>query len=295
MKQNSIYVLLILSVIGGLSFTKMSGEVEIGRFALEKSHLNSGGAPTGRSGAPGEGTCTACHSGSVQSGSGFNGLTLVDQGTQQVVSEYTPGTTYTVTVTMSSQVAKRGFQVSPRIVSNNSQAGTATGVSTVSTVSSSGGRQYITHTNTSNTSQVGWAFNWTAPDTNVGDVCFYVATNETNSNNSTSGDVIRTSQHTFSAVNNAGLNDQQEENTFSAVYRENKHSIALNFRAETGGDYSVNLVDFSGKSVFFKRFADLKNGQNETEIYLPQLKAGIYLVHFFENNRASSQKIYISR
>jgi len=86
----------------------------------QKSPLNGGGAPAGRSGAPGEQNCTACHSGSVLNGNNENVLTLLNGGNP--VTNYTPGQTYTVSLSMSSNPTKKGFQ-STALDANNIMAG----------------------------------------------------------------------------------------------------------------------------------------------------------------------------
>ena len=53
---------------------------------------NSSGAGAGKTGAPGESNCTACHSGSTQDGANENLLTVLDGGNP--VFEYLPGQTY---------------------------------------------------------------------------------------------------------------------------------------------------------------------------------------------------------
>ncbi|MCE3295203.1 MAG: hypothetical protein K0R65_917 [Crocinitomicaceae bacterium] len=295
MKKNYVFVLMAASVIGGLAFTKMSKEVEIAKYAKEKSHINANGAPTGKTGAPGESTCTQCHSGTVQNGTGFNNVMLLDQD-NIMVTEYTPGETYDVLVTMNTPQAKNGFQATARILSNNTTAGTMTSVAGSTQLQSpAGGKRYVTHTNSSNTSQTGWAFTWVAPSTDVGDVVFYVATNATNSNNTASGDIIRTSLHTYTAVDNAGIKKEEAKAPFTASFNAAKNTINLGLNAKQGSVYSLNLVDLTGKSVMFKRFSNLE-GESKEEIYLPEnVKGGMYILHFFEDNNSFAKQIYIAK
>src|SRR6476660_7515931 len=81
--------------------------------SIEKYHGNfmkdSSGAPVGRTGAPGEQNCTACHAGSVQADNEFNSITIEDGN--GVVTDYTPGATYTVTIAMNTTNVKNGFEV----------------------------------------------------------------------------------------------------------------------------------------------------------------------------------------
>lgn len=296
MKHQYFFIFLSASVIGGLAFTKMTENTEIAKFAYEKSHINENGAPAGKTGAPGEGSCTECHAGTVQSGTGFNNVILVDASTAEVVTEYTPGSTYNVLVTMSSSATKKGFEVSPRISSdNNTMAGTMTAVSGSTQIKvGAASKRFATHINTSTGAQSGWAFTWVAPATDVGDVIFYLATNVTNNNDNSGGDVIRTSQHTFAAVDNAGIKEAPKA-PFSAVFNANKNTIAMQIDAKAGAVYSLNVVDLTGKSVFYKRLGNME-GQLKEEIFLPEsIKEGMYVLHFFEGNNSFSQKIYIAK
>jgi len=296
MKKSYFFVLVAATAIGGLAFTKMSkSNIALGKYVYNNSHKNSAGPPSGRSGAPGESNCTECHSGSVQDGTGINQLVLLDANSTPV-TEYTPGATYTVAISTET-AAKRGFQVSPRILSNNTKAGNSVGITGSSSLQSANNQHYINHNATSNTASAGWAFTWTAPSTDVGDVCFYLVTNKTNSNSASSGDVIRTSQHTFSAAaSTADVKEATKGSAFSVAFNAVSNTLKLDFNAKESNGFYINLVDMSGKSVLYKKLNDVKIGDNSQNVILPEdLNAGIYVVNFFENNNSSSKKIYIAK
>lgn len=154
--------------------------------------LFSGGPGDGRTGAPGEGSCTDCHSGSP------------DDGIVQIIGAptfYVPDMTYSITVTLLDQDQSRwGFELTAKDDASNG-AGTFTVTDPVNTQLSDNAApnaDYMKHTsagtydNTPN-GPVTWQFDWTAPSTDVGDITFYVAGNAANSNNNTSGDNIYTS------------------------------------------------------------------------------------------------------
>ncbi|MFN5415828.1 MAG: choice-of-anchor V domain-containing protein [Flavobacteriia bacterium] len=295
MKKNYLFIMLAATTLGGLAFTNMSKELKISKYAVSNSHKNSNGGPAGKSGAPGESTCTDCHSGSVQDGAGINQLGLFDAN-QNAVTEYTPGETYTVGITTEA-ASKRGFQVTPRILSSNAQAGTSTGISFVSSVQSQGNQQYINHNSTSNTSASGWLFTWTAPATDVGDVRFYLATNITNNQGNTGGDVIRTSQHTFSAAaSSASISEQTKTLNLAVGFVKQNNALELNYSSLQAGSGFLNLVDMSGKSVHTTKINTVNVGENHETVFLPSdLKEGIYIVNFFVNNNSVSKKIMISK
>jgi hypothetical protein len=256
----------------------------------KKSHLfNSGGAGARNTGAPGESNCTACHSSNTNDGTAMNALTFTDAATNTVVTKYTPGTLYNVTLTMNSTAAKNGFQLVALQTSNNTQAGSVANVSGSTAVSNSQGRSYVNHTATSNKGKV-FNFKWTAPATDVGDVKFYVASNVTNSNSSTNGDAIYLSQHVVSVQSSASVNQVEKQNLV-VKYDSSKQTIQIKYNFTEDAIYSVNIVDMNGKSVLAK---GIQPYEFNSELFLPKdLKAGVYIVNFFENNDAHSEKIYI--
>ena len=119
----------------------------------------SSNPPLGLTGAPGEGTCGGCHN-PVTAGSG---VTVTPAGGLT----YTPGgppVSLVVALTSSG-----GFELSSRVLNDNSQAGTLT-AGTSSGVGTSGSIQYAYQT----ARAASWNLTWTPPATNVGNVVVYV-------------------------------------------------------------------------------------------------------------------------
>ncbi|MBI4442060.1 MAG: hypothetical protein HY649_01645 [Acidobacteria bacterium] len=154
------------------------------------------GPPPGVSGAPGEGTCTACHGGTENSGPGSVTIT--------VPSSYSSGTTFPIVVTVSDPNQRRwGFELSVRTAANQ-QAGTlipgTDGFTQPTNPSTLSGIQFITHTTQGTrlgtTGGASFNFQWQAPDVAVGSVTFYVAANAANGDNTPGGDRIYTSSAT---------------------------------------------------------------------------------------------------
>ncbi|MDP3929729.1 MAG: choice-of-anchor V domain-containing protein [Bacteroidota bacterium] len=146
---------------------------------------NQSSAPSGNTGAPSDGNCTGCHSGTaINSGTAHASITL----SGLPAGGYAPGATYTLTFSaQSAATTKNGFQVTA-LSATNAMAGSFTaGTGNQSQIGS--GRSYIGHTS-AGTSQNQWTFNWTAPNPAVGNVTFYAALNATNSNNNTVGDMV---------------------------------------------------------------------------------------------------------
>ena len=130
-----------------------------------------GGPPTGRTGAPGETTCTGCHS--------PNALT----GQFHIIppAGYVPGQTYTIqvqSVTTDLSRAVWGFELTS-LTPLNTVAGTFANTTTLTRTRNGGGRNYIEQTAEGafpgQTGGSSWTFSWTAPSTDVGSITFYAA------------------------------------------------------------------------------------------------------------------------
>ena len=151
----------------------------------------SANPPDGRTGAPGDGLCSDCHSlgGGMQDGSiSVSGLPAV----------IIPNTAYVLTVTNSNPnglANLAGFQLTI-LNSNNTIAGVISNPSAGSTTSMSGGRQYWDHNPAQSypmSNVVMWTATWTSPNMPPNTtITAYVAGNIANGNGSNSGDLIDT-------------------------------------------------------------------------------------------------------
>jgi len=251
--------------------------------------------PVGKLERPANKNCTSCHSGATQNGSTENQL-IINNDIGFGITQYTPGATYTVNLSMASNPAKKGFQVTALNGANEMAGNFVAGANTqIKTATISGGqRKYATHKSSSNTSatQV-WNWTWEAPATEQGAITFYVATNKANNNNNDNGDVIYLSQHVF-LNDDASIDESVKENNFTAGYSPEKDAILVSFSTLSIVPTSLNLVDLQGKSVYAKKLGATQAGKNQEWISLPQhLPNGMYVVHFFVGNNAYSAPISI--
>lgn len=292
MKKNYIYISLLAASGLLVSFSGKESVQKVKNFSKNyHTVLNQAGSPGGRTGAPGDGTCTQCHSGTVQSGSGFNLVTLLDGGNP--VTEYEPNTTYEVTVSMATANAKNGFEI-VALNPSNTMAGTfaitdATNTKTIT----SGGKTRVTH-KLAGTTATSWSFNWTSPATNVGTVTFYMATNQTNSSGSDAGDVIRTSQHPFGSQ--ASLDDVSSKVETSIGYQASTNSLNIQLNSKVDGSVFVNVVDLNGKSVFTENVGKISAGESSLAVRLNnELNSGIYMINVSVDNNMTMKKVFISK
>jgi len=279
--------------ISALCFVLMSADLKtsITKFHKEKA-LNSGGAPSGRTGAPGETNCTACHNtGSTQDGNSVNELTLNGGGT-----DYTAGAIESMTLTLTDNAAKNGFQL-VALHSNDEMAGTFTITDNTNTkfvASSFLNRDYVTHTS-NGTSLNTWTFDWETP-IEGGDVTFYVATNKTNASGTDAGDIIYLSQHTFTAPDVAGLNKEVIKERFDVLYSSQKNAIIADFEINEPSNISFNVVGMDGKSIYFENVDHFVPGAYSETLKLPnEIRSGIYITTIFVDNKPLSKKVYVSR
>ena len=153
---------------------------------------NAGGAPVRHAGAPNDNsglTCgkSGCHFGSTTPVSGWI-TSNVDPG------GYFSDSTYTVTVKAVFVGRQRfGFEATP-------QDGQGNLMGTLGAIGNKhkliGLNKYVTHTSLgiNSVDSNSWTFNWTPPIIGSGTATFYGAMNCANSNGSTSGDIIFSSQ-----------------------------------------------------------------------------------------------------
>lgn len=160
-------------------------------FIAVVAYASSLGPESRHTGAPGETTCTECHSSSPLNSNGVN----IEIG--GLPATYEPGRQYPLTVTV--RQANRfifGFQLTV-IDANGNRAGTLESINNTTQLNGqtgAGGRQYIQHTDIGSQAPVAgsrtWQIRWTAPATDVGFVRFYAAGNAANGDGDVSGDLI---------------------------------------------------------------------------------------------------------
>ena len=135
----------------------------------------SAGPPLELAGAPGEGNCTACHTGTVLNGGGGE---ISIEGPLN----YEPGITYELELRIVDSAAVGwGFELTVLDADSDSAVGTLVATASDTEVRSSAGRDYLIHTRPGSGGQTfAWLFKWTAPNEDTGDVIFYAAGNASN-------------------------------------------------------------------------------------------------------------------
>lgn len=210
---------------------------------------SSSGPSASHTGAPGEASCTACHTTNPLN-TGGGAVTI-----SGLPANYRPGQQIPVTVTTAREGGVIfGFQVTA-LDGRNLQTGTfalppQTPAQTqiVTGIVGGGQRKYVEHTSEgvipSQLDTKSWTFNWTAPSTRVGKITFYAAGNAANSDGTNGGDYIYTS--TASTLSGTALSNFDGDV---------KTDVSV-FRPSTGVWYSLNSKDGGFKGYQFGALGD---------------------------------------
>ena len=292
MKKQYIILPLFLVSLLGISLQN-TPEIQILKFSKTVRH--NSGSPNAKTGAPGEGNCTACHVGAVQDGNTENQFILMNSS--GAVTNYVPGETYQISLSLASNPVKKGFQATV-LDATNSFAGTFTPAIGGVNFTNAGGRFYANHTaaSTNGSTFPLWNWQWTAPSSDVGPVTFYVATNVANNNAQSTGDAIYLSNYTIDGT--VGIEEKQLTtlSNFTASFSAENQTINLAFTSLINGKKVVNLVDLTGKSVLNLDLGSSTIGLNHEMFKIPDyIKNGMYIVQFFVDNHPKSQMVRIQR
>jgi hypothetical protein len=168
---------------------------------------SASGPEPGRTGAPGETTCVACHT-PVVARAGSISLSGVPPA-------YNPNVTYPLTVTVNDSGTKFGFQLAA-LTASGASAGTFVNTTTNTQFTSTNVlgnvRNYIEHNFWfASTASPTWTFNWIAPGSYVGPINFYLAGIRADGNALTNNDTVYTNyvrslDHLRVALARAGTN-----------------------------------------------------------------------------------------
>jgi len=291
--MKKIYITLSILIVGSslVLFADFETNLKVTDFNSTTFHkLNTGGASAGNTGAPSESNCTTCHVGSVQNG---NTINILDWGTDEL---YIPGETYNVTLDLTNGSTKNGFQLVALKNSDNTNAGEIIASDGLRTKTLNGftGRIYLSH-KAAGVDVTQWSFQWTAPSEPQGPVTFYVATNKSNSNGQTSGDLIYLSQHTFDGPGDPASISEYDviKNSLSIRYNTSKKGLQINFDTELNEKITLSLHSLTGQLVQTDNLGLSYPGDNERFIPLNIDKTGIYLVNFFVGNKGYSAKVMV--
>ncbi|MCG8577796.1 MAG: Reeler domain-containing protein [Flavobacteriales bacterium] len=245
----------------------------------------SSNPPTGKTGAPFESTCTDCHTGDVNPAAG-----TIDFTVSGAAGTYYPGQMYPITISTTTG-DKNGFELIA-VDESETQAGSFT-AGTNSGISTAGGYDYVRHTASSGVTA--WTFDWTAPDSDVGDVTFYYAFNISDQGGSTANDDIYVGSMTLSLANDVGFSEHDQlEEAYKVMYNNETQEMIANYTTFDNTHILFHVQDLNGREVGRMDLGYQEPGDHQQTIELNDIRAeGIYLVSIFIGNKVLTEKVYV--
>jgi len=208
------------------------------------------GSPGGKTNSPNDASnCTACHSGTLNSGIGIATIT-----SDIPINGYAIGNTYTITLSaVKANCTKFGFE----LTAENGFTKSGNFMITDNTTKFVNANNAVTHksSGTSGNTTKSWTVNWTPTANSNGNTIFYASLLFANNNGNNNGDNTFT---TSLSVNEEVVNGISD-NTFKNSFTYN----SINKTIET--THGVLVYDISGKLVLttnekFTSISHLKNG-----------------------------------
>jgi hypothetical protein len=228
----------------------------------------------GRSGAPGEGTCTACHTSfALNSGPGTMNLTASNMPNWQ----YQANTTYNLSLTLNQQsISLFGLCLSA-LGTTNANYGTLT-AGTGTHILSAGGKNYVCQTTNGGASANTHTFNftWKSPATvNPNDqVTFYYTSLSANGTGTTAGDYVYSATRIAMPLQ-TGIQDsytRQILRAFPVPTSDNLHLIL----PEQPGAFGLEVFNLNGELVYAEE--NLSSSNTAHIVNTVQWNNGLYVV-----------------
>lgn len=284
------------------SSTFLTGTMLLALACLAPHHVLafSGGPPDARTGAPGETTCTQCHT-TFPLNSGTGALTLLG-----APDTYTPGNTYRLIVRLEDPSASRwGFELTALDASNSAAGDLANAGTSTQTSTAPNGREYAKHTSSGTafgtTGAHQWEFDWTAPVEDTGAVTFWFAGNAANGNSASSGDRIYNSNFTLDeeTVTSVPVAIGPIRLLPNAPNPFNPRT-ELRFELDRASDVEIAIFDVRGRQV--RRFASTAretgvhavvwNGRDDVG---RELSSGAYFVRLVADGQVVGREVTLLR
>lgn len=199
------------------------------------------------SGAPGETTCSGCHSAPVNPD-----LPNLHFEVGSNDSTYIPGNTYLVHLYIIKPGHNKFGFVCSSLDSLNTSKGTFNLINTTTTRKyTMGGRNYISHTpcGADAVDSISWTFNWKAPDTSKGRITMYMSMLVANHDHALTGDTTYTRQISLKPNTANGVNELQsaKANVYPTVFCD---VINIDFNPQFGNSpKQVSLISSDGRII----------------------------------------------
>ncbi|MBL7813434.1 MAG: T9SS type A sorting domain-containing protein [Saprospiraceae bacterium] len=250
-------------------------------FSLSSSIKDPSNPPTGNTGAPNETTCqqSGCHG-----GGSYTGTVTITGVPDTVVAN----TTYTITLTNTSNAVRAGFQM-VCLDALNAQCGTFTN-GTGTSIGATGGKQYIRQSQVKimTGGSASWTFTWKAPATLTNaPITFYFVTLAANGDGGTSNDNVLKSSKVVRLKTTTSNKDVA--NSIAVNVFPNPTKDVLNIELNDTQKADLTLTDINGRILIMKNLTEKVN-----KINIAHLSSGIYNAQIQSNGKSVSKKIVIN-
>lgn len=231
----------------------------------------------GYSNSPGEGNCTSCHSGAVNSGAGSISISA----TPDFSNGYVPGQVYTVSVTiLETGRSLFGFNMEA-LDSLNKNAGTLAVLNSAQTrTGTTSGRTGITHRTGGGASANMHTFDakWTAPAAaNAHKVTFYSSGMAANGNGKDTGDNVYTTSLSVNPVVNTAIGQAAlDVSSWQVAPNPATDRVSLLYSLRAAADVSARLITPEGKIVYSQSLGTIAAGNQSYQFSTANLAAGVY-------------------
>ena len=251
----------------------------------------------GRTGSPGETTCSNCH------GASGTGSVLINLPTAlQGGASYTLGQTYTISVTVSQSACNLfgfGFEA---LLSTGANGGTLTaGTGSVAKNATVSGisRKNLVHTLNGGTGSGShtFSFTWQAPATNVGNVTFYTAGLAANGDNlDNTADKTYTTSVVIPAPQSVGIAENSGIDANISIFpNPATEKMSLNYTLIKNSNVKAEIFNLEGKAIeLFNEHQSTGEMKYEIELAKLNLAKGIYFISLsIDGNKAITKKVVI--
>ena len=253
--------------------------------------VQSDNGKAGATGSPGEVNCTDCHSGTALNSAGGS---ITISCPELVNWEYTPGQTYTITVTVAEGVKTLfgfGFEA---LLTSGANAGTlsaGTGSSIKTANIGGNSRRNVVHQLNAGTGSGShtWSFTWLAPATDQGNVTFYCGAIAANANGSDTGDHVYTKSQVVTAAVPNGI-AQIQLNDWSIVNQRANGQLMINGSSVSAETLTVKIFNLSGQELFVQNGIAVGSGNFSQSVALPSDISGMNVVVVMKGNEVMAKK-----
>lgn len=266
-------------------------------FIICTAEVTSDNGKAGYTGSPGETKCNNCHSSYALNSGGGN----ISMTSNMPNGKYVPGQTYTINLAVS-RIGNSLFGLGcEALTSSNANAGSFTMTNnntqlknkTVNGVS----RTNVVHTLNGGSGQntKTFSFNWTAPQTNIGNITFYFAGIAANSDGNENSDYVYSSSQIIAPQTATGIQSVQQQNIFSISPQPANDFMNIKYNLEKAEALSISIFTLEGKLKVKLINEEVKVGIHSDRFLLNRnsLGSGTYIVQFKIDSKIYAQKLIL--